>query len=613
MVTADSEQIRASEIGGLDPITFEVIRNGLSSVVDEMAVMVEKVAFSTVVSEGRDFSGAICASNGDLVAQGDQDIPLIGGTVPYRIKAMLGIVPEQEIREGDVFLLNDPFLGGTHAQDVSAIMPVFSEGERIGFVQTAAHYPDIGGASPGSFNPAAASSYAEALLIPPIHIVRGGKLDKAVESLILRNVRVPEVIRGDLRGTIEACRAGHERLQALLAKYGKEMIKQMMVAVVEYSERLLRNEVRALPDGSYSWTDYIDRDPLGDSEAPLPVKLRMTISGDRLKYDFAGTAPQARGPVNIPVSALYASCMTATKHIFNNVPLTQGLLNAIDFLVPPRTVVSAEHPVPVSGGAAAAAEKVVSCVHGCFMQVVPERAMACPTNLTNMCIGGFDARPGRDHEYVMYLWMAGGWGARPAKKDNHTFLMPLAAGTRTQPAETLERLYPILIDGYGMKADSEGAGRHRGGFGFFWNFRLTHEGATIAVQGDRERVPAWGFDGGLSPAGNRLIYAPGTPDEENLGIMRGDISVQPGLLLDYSQGGGGGWGDPHERPVEWVVEDVLNGLVSVERARDVYGVAMQITDEETLTHHVDEAETRRLRGSDDADSSSAAGEGDEAT
>jgi N-methylhydantoinase B len=613
VVTAASEQLSASYIGGLDPITFEVIRNGLSSVVDEMAVMVEKVAFSTVVSEGRDFSGAICASNGDLVAQGDQDIPLIGGTVPYRIKAMLGLVPEEEIGEGDVFLLNDPFLGGTHAQDVSAIMPVFCEGERIGFVQTAAHYPDIGGAAAGSFNPAAASSYAEALLIPPIHIVRGGKLDHAVEALILRNVRVPEVIRGDLRGTIEACRAGHERLQALVAKYGKETITRMMVAVVEYSERLLRNEIRALPDGSYAWTDYIDRDPIGDSDVPLPVKLRMTISGDRLKYDFSGTAPQARGPVNIPVSALYASCMTATKHIFNSVPLTQGLLNAIDFAVPPRTVVSAEHPAPVSGGAAAAAEKIVSCVHGCFIQVVPKRAMACPTNLTNMCIDGFDGRPMRNRDYVMYLWMAGGWGARPAKKDNGTFLMPLAAGTRTQPAETLERLYPILIEGYGLKEDSEGAGRHRGGFGLFWRFRLTHQGASIAVQGDRERVPGWGFDGGLAPAGNRLIYAPGTPEEEDVGIMRGGVSVEPGRVLDYSQGGGGGWGDPHERPVDWVVEDVLNGLVSPERARDVYGVEMLITDEDTLAYRVDEAETRRLRGAEGSQASPDDGERETAT
>jgi N-methylhydantoinase B len=579
----------------LDPITFEVLRNALVSVVDEMAVMVEKLAFSTVVSEGRDFSGAICTTDGDLVAQGDQDIPFIGGTIPYRLKALLAHVPEDEIEEGDVFLHNDPFLGGTHAQDVSAIMPVFWQGERVAFVQTCAHFPDIGGPSAGSFNPDARSTYEEGLLLPPIHIVRRGRLEHGVERLLLRNVRTPETIRGDLRSTIEACRAGEERLHALLRKYGSEVVVAEMHALIDYSERLVRAEVAKLPDGKYSWTDQIDRDPGADTDDPVTIGLDVTVAGDELVYDFSRTSPQAKSPVNVPRSAVFSASMTATKHIFPDVPLNQGILRAIRFVVPARSVISAEHPTPVSGGASGAAEKIVSCIHGCFMQVAPERAMACPTNLTNLCIGGFDPRPGYESDYVMYLWLAGGWGARPGKKDHHTYFAPLGAGTRTQPAELLEHRFPVLIEGYGLKPDSEGAGRHRGGFGLHWPLRLTHGPATLIVEGDRERFGSWGFAGGEAARGNHLVYAPGTDEEDTIGMMRGGYRIDAGRLLEYWQGGGGGWGPPDERPVEWVLEDVVNGLVSLERARDVYGVAVRVLDEEALRYEVDAGETERLR------------------
>jgi N-methylhydantoinase B len=583
-------------VGGetIDPVTFEVLRRALSSVVDEMAVMLEKVAFSTVVSEGRDFSGAICSPTGDLVAQGEQDLPLIGGTIPFRVKAIIEAIGDG-IDDGDMFLFNDPYLGGTHAQDVSLVMPVFWEGELFAFVQTSAHWPDLGGSMPGSFDSEAESCFEEALMIPPVHLVREGVLDEDILRLILRNLRVPRVVRGDALAMIEACKIGEARVKALLESYGPELLSAEMDAVMDYSERRLREEFAKLPDGVYEWSDAIDSDPALDNDDPLPVRLKMTIAGDQATYDFTGTAPQAGGPVNAPYSSCFSAAVATTKAVYPEIPVNQGLFRAIELIVPEGTVVSAQFPAPVSGVACGAAEKVVSCVHGCFMQLVPERSMACPANLMNICLGGFDPRPGREEDYVMYCWLAGGWGARPGRKDNFTALVPLASGTKLQPAEFLERAYPILVEGYGLEPDSEGAGRHRSGFGLRFPVRLTDGRAVLSVLGDRgTRVP-WGYDGGHSPGNNGIVTKADTDSAESIGVMRAGVRVEDGDLLRYWCGGGGGWGHPFERPAEWVLDDVIDELVSVERARDVYGVVIHPHDPEALDYELDVEATQRLR------------------
>jgi N-methylhydantoinase B len=221
--------------------------------------------------------------------------------------------------------------------------------------------------------------------------------------------------------------------------------------------------------------------------------------------------------------------------------------------------------------------------------------MACPSNLVNICLGGLDPRPGKNRDYVMYCWLAGGWGARSIAGDNQTMLVPLAAGTKIQPAEFLEREYPIRVEGYGMRPNSEGAGRFRGGFGLSFPIRLTHGEAILSVQGDRGRYTPWGFAGGLSPIGNGMIYQPGTEEEENIGVMRAGFRVHAGALLDYWQGGGGGWGSPLDRAPELVLRDVENELVSVDRAKDVYGVVLRLVDADLNTYEVDEETTAELR------------------
>ncbi len=596
----DKSQIQPSDsepfTTDLDPVTFEVLSSAFTAVVDEMGIMLERVSFSTVTTIGKDYACGLCTPEGEVFSRGAGGLPLFGGTIGHRVGAVIAAIRPERLLDGDVFVHNDPFLGGTHAQDVSAVMPVFSAGQLVAFVHAASHWPDVGGPVPGSFNANATSTYAEGLLIPPIHLVRAGEWDEEVEALLLRNVRVQQVIRGDLRGLVEACRMGRSELHRLLEQYGVGVVRAAQTGLMSLTERLLRQEVTSLADGTYSWTDYIDKDPCGPTDSPVPVVVSLTIDGDRAKYSFVGTAPAAVGPVNCPRSSTEAACIATTQAIFPAIPLNDGLRRVIEFDLPEDLVLSARYPSPVSGHGANAAEKIVSCIHGCFMQVAPDRAMACPTNLMNMAISGVDGRGGRAAEFVFYLWLCGGWGARPARRDNGTYVTPLAAGTHVQPLESLEREYPIHFMAFELMQDSEGPGKHRSGFGVRLPFRMTSGEARLSTMGDREVMRPWGIEGGGEPKyGNGLVYGSDWSNPVNIGAMRPDQPIEANVPLELWQSGGGGWGAPLDRCLEWVVEDVLDGLVSRQRAETVYGVIMRGPESPDDSPRLDEEGSIALR------------------
>jgi N-methylhydantoinase B len=599
------------ETADIDPITFEVLANAFNAIVDDMGAMLEKVSFSTVTTIGKDYACVLATPTGEVFARGAGGLPLLTGTATARIEATLAAIGLENMRDGDVFLHNDPFTGGTHGQDVAAIMPIFVDGEAIAFAFSSSHWPDVGGAVPGSFNSDADSTHGESLLIPPTAIISAGTWNVQVEQLILRNVRIPDIIRGDLRGMIEACRIGRVELLDLVEKYGLGLVLREMTALMSHSERLMRQFIGRLPNGIYSWTDYIDRDPGSDSDEPIEVVVDVTVEDDQLIVDFTRSGRQAVGPVNASRSATVAAFSSGLKEIFHEVPWNAGLERPVQFITLPGSIVDAEYPHPVSGVAASPAEKVIACVHGCFMQIAPERSMACPTNLVNVSVHGRDTRDGRDEEFVMYIWLAGGWGGRVATRDAGTSMFPLGPGTNLQPAESLERIYPIQFDAFELETDSEGAGLHRGGFGFSCPFRVVGSAAKINVQGDRQRYPGWGYDGGLPAKGNGLVYAAGTGSEKEIAIMSAGNRVDPDVRLDFWQSGGAGWGQPLERPVDWVTEDVLNGLVSVDRARDVYGVVYESIDLALQTSRVNASATseRRAHLRSTADDSAALGTG----
>ena len=381
----------APERVDIDPITFEVLRNALVSVVDQMEAMLEKVAFSLVVNEARDLSNSLCNANGDLVAAGEVDLPAHVGTIPYMMRGILGCLGEEAVaalRDGDIIVMNDPFLGGSHNMDVRMVMPVFAREELVAWVATSVHWSDIGGPVPGGFNPTARNTFEEGLVITPIHIVREGVIDENLVRLLLRNVRIPDALRGDLIAQIEACRTGKAGVEALLAKYGRDTVVGAFEQSIERSEQMIRAEVAKLPDGVWEWEDFIDYDPNGDPDKPLRVHLRMTIDGDQLTYDFSASHPQGEHGAQGPPSMAWGAAAVATKSLFPHVPVNQGIDNAVRVVFTRGTVVSAEFPAAVSGAFATVYDQVMSCVYGCFMQVAPERAMACPFNSVNVTISG---------------------------------------------------------------------------------------------------------------------------------------------------------------------------------------------------------------------------------
>ena len=276
-------------------------------------------------------------------------------------------------------------------------------------------------------------------------------------------------------------------------------------------------------------------------------------------------------------------------------PASEGIYNAIDVVNPEGLVTNAQFPAPISGAFATSYEVITACVFGCYLQMLPERSMACSGNMTNMVVGGFDPRDGYQRDFVMYIWKEGGYGARPGRKDNHTAISLYASGTRNEPVEVQERVYPIITHRYEFITDSPGAGRHRGGVGVARDFSLTHGDAVLSVLGSRALQPVWGWDGGLPALGSGLVYDVGGPDEEEIGVMRSGIPARKEAVIKFWEGGGGGWGEPRTRPQEWVLEDVKDEIVSLEAARDVYGVAISVVDQDACLYEVDAGETERLR------------------
>lgn len=579
-----------------DPILFQVLTSSFTSIVDEMGALIQRVAFSLVVSEGRDYCGTICTRDGALVTSGTTDLPAHLGTHPYTVRGMLewaGSEPEEYLRPGDIAIMNDAYIGGTHNHDVRVIMPVYFGSSIAAFVVNSSHWTDVGGHVPGTFDPSAKSSHGEGLIIPPCHLVKEGQINEELVGLILRNVRVSNETYGDMLAQIGAVRLAEQRLQELRQSYGEKVVLSAMTEVIAYSESLLRTEFERLPDGVWETEAFADSDPGIAGSPPVAMRMTLTIEGGRAIYDLSRSGPQAKGAINAPVSCTVSAALVATKCVFSHVPMNQGVFNAIEFRFPSEpSVVNAEYPAPISGMAAAVFPGIVNCVLNAYVHVVPERCMAGPTGLTNITWGGVDPRSDRNQDYVCYLWLEGGWGGRPAAKDNHTAMTLFATSATNQPVELHERTAPLIFDCYRLEPDSGGAGASRGSNGVTRRWHVSHGDAVLSCLGSGQIYGPWGFDGGKDAPPNRFVYAPDTEDETNIGMFVTGFEVAEDRVLEYRQAGGGGWGEPLTRPVEWVLEDVIDGYVTMDGALRDYGVVI-VADGDKL--HVDERATAERR------------------
>jgi N-methylhydantoinase B len=580
----------------LDKVTLEVLRNSFASLVDEMGITLSRSALSLVITFGRDFSGAVLTKEGDLVKQGvDDGLPAHVGTIPFTAKYALECFRE-DVASGDILLTNDPYVG-THLPDIRMIRPIFWEGELVANLCLCCHWTDVGGSVPGSFVCDARDSMTEGVTFTPVKIVERGHIREDIQRLILRNVRLPSVTRGDIRATITALETGDQRFQSIARRHGIRRVLDMFAVHIRETEQNFRRLISEFPPGEYHALDYVDRDPADrQRSAPIKIALTLRLRDGTATYDYTHSDEQGHGAINAGLAATWSGVLVATKSLFPEVDLCQGLNNAIEVITRPGSVVHAEWPAAVCGVGSCAFQKVYDTVLATYAQVAPDRVIACGANETNFILAGDDERRGGP-PYIMYCWTEGGYGAT-RESDNHSFISMYASGSKNQCVEAFEQEYPILWELFELIPDSGGAGRTRGGLGTVRRIRLAHgREALLSAIGDRERFPSWGLFGGMRALNQGLALNPGTLAQKDLGVYLAGEIVRKDDFWDFWSGGGGGYGDPLEREAQAVLEDVLDGYVSLAGARQDYGVVIHVVDAERLAYEIDIAETQRLRAS----------------
>lgn len=583
----------------LDPVTFEVLKNAFATSVNLMSEQILRTCYSFVIYS-RDFSSALCDAEGNTVMQGNQDIAVHVGTLHFQCQAVLKEFGD-DIHEGDVFAINDPYQGGTHMNDVSFLRPIFHEGTLLAFAQNKGHWADAGGSVPGSFDVSATDYYTEGLRITPVRVWSKGVFLRDVAKLLAGNTRSPEIVMGDLKAQAEATAVCEREIHRLVDKYSFDTVRTALREVQDYVEDIVTSRVAALDDGEWSTIDYIDLDPAKE-EGLVPIKVTMRIKGGRLSYSLDGSAPAVASFLNAGYGSAFSGIVAGTKTFFPDVPLNSGLYRAMDIdLGPEGTVVNAGMPHAVTGFCSGPFEKIMNAVFELWSQLMQERAMACAFNLEYLLIGGWDTRDAKKPQdkgefFMWYDWMAGGWGGRVDRDGSSATAPVFGPGLAVQPVEGQERLSPVITSHHALVTDSAGPGKFRGGVGVTKGGVLTDANKTVmSYCCDRSRSVTWGIEGGLPSIPQGVWLNRGTPDEQYLGALFSNVPVGPGDTFERPSAGGGGFGDALERDPKAVLEDVIDGYVSVGRAAKDYGVVIRPVDPEIDEYELDEEETAKLR------------------
>lgn len=578
----------------LDPVTFEVLKNAFATSVDLMSEQILRTCYSFVIYS-RDFSSALCDAQGNTVMQGSGDIAVHVGTLHFQCKAVLEEFGD-DINPGDVFAINDPYRGGTHLNDVSFIRPIFVDEDIIGFAQNKGHWADIGGNVPGSFDVNATEHFSEGLRITPVRVWHHGRFLHDVAQLLVSNTRAPAQALGDLQAQSEATAVCEREVLRLVGKYSRETVVAAMQETQDYVERSVLNSLKGLPQGQWETVDYIDFDP-AHGEGLVPIKIRLTLDGNGIHYDLTGSAAAVETFLNSGYGTTYSAIYAGTKTFFPEVPLNSGFYAAVTAEIGDEgTVVNAGWPHAVTGFCSGPYEKVMNGIFELWSQVMPERAMACAFNLEYLLIGGHDSRTAAGQYFMWYDWMAGGWGGRQTKDGSSATSPVFGTGLAVQPVEGQERLNPVLTSRHEISTDSGGPGRHRGGCGVEKGGVLTDATKTVmSYCCDRGRSVTWGIEGGLPSVPHGVWLNKGTSDERYLGATFSNVAVRSGDAFTRPSAGGGGFGDPLERTIEEVLDDVIDEYVSVERAELDYGVVITAIDPEVDDYQVDYEATQAAR------------------
>jgi N-methylhydantoinase B len=571
---------------GAEAIRRELIREGLASICEEMAVSVIRTSHSETVKSAMDFSTALCDAKGEIIAQG-VTLPNQLGALPDAVAAVLrefgdGLVP------GDVVMVNDPFAGGMHLPDVFVVKPTFRDGSRVGIVATVAHHADLGGLVAGSMSPYAEECYQEGLRIPPLRLYAAGMPEHGVFALLRANTRVPEIVLGDLSAQLVACDTGERGLLRLIDHHGAEVFAEQVAALLDATEQLTRAEIRTIPDGTYRFTDYLDDD--GVHEGAVPITVAVTILDGSVAMDFTGTAPQVRASLNSTLSFTKSNAYAAMRTLLRtDIPNNAGFFRPITVTAPLGSLVNCVLPA-ATGTRGLTGFRVLDAVYGALAPAVPDRVMgASDGGLSLVTVGGRREAGGDRFSGVELL--SGAWGGQ-AELDGQDGVPNLGANVSNIPVEMLEAAIPCRVDRYGFVPDTGGAGLHRGGVSIEREYTFLGE-ATLSVRADRATILPYGIGAGRpgTPSANRFEGVDGMSQAMPSKFSR---SVAAGDRFYHRTAGAGGWGDPLGRAPGDVAKDVRNGLLSPERALAEYAVA--VTPDGTVDEVATDAERGRRRG-----------------
>lgn len=567
----------------IDPITFAVIKNGLDSIVDEMAYDVMRTARSEIVKDVMDFSAAICDASGNMIAQA-KTVALHLGAVPEA----MGVVLDQysgDLSPGDAVILNDPYQGGMHLPDIFMFMPIFHGPDLQGFTVVICHHTDVGGRVAGSNASDSTEIFQEGIRIPALKLFEEGEINETLIKLIDLNVRLPDRVIGDLKAQFAACRTGAREMSKLFERYGAETAQMYFTELLDYAERMTREEIGQWPDGTYEFTDYIDDD--GFSDTPLPISISITVHGDSVTVDYDGTAPQVPAALNSTKSYTNSCTYLSVRCVLKgDIPNNAGVFRAIEVKAPEASIVNPRMPAACAARALTG-YRIVDAMFGALSKIAPDRVPAAGEGgNTVVCLGGYrdDGSP-----FIIVDMICGAWGGRPDRDGIEAITNPSQNLSNT-PVETMESQHPVRVEEYALVPDSCGAGEYRGGLGVARSYRLLADEAGLQLRADRMKIRPYGLAGGgeAEPAVNEITTRDGAqvslPSKINRKMDQGD-------LVRHVQPGGGGFGDPLQRDPQRVARDVWNTKITADYAREHHRVVV-----DPATGVLDEASTAALRG-----------------
>ena len=557
----------------VDPTTRAVVHGALQQVVEEMDAVFVASAFSPVICDAWDrASGIYDGRSGEVIAQGETGLPLFIATMQFTVQAVMASTSANNLAEGDIYIVNDPYAGGTHLMDVRLVAPYFHKGKPLFFAANTGHWPDIGGMAPGGWAAGATEMYQEGLRIPPLALYRRGELNREVLELIFANIRGRSSDRrGDVQAQVAALRMGLERLGGVVDRFREETILSCVDDFYDRAENLTRSRIASLPNGTYHAEDVLDNDGIDDR--PVRIALDLTVRNDQIHFDFSDTDPATRGPVNCPYPTTVTSCAIAIKHLFPDVPINAGFLRPLSFGVPAGSLLSPRFPSPVSGSTTETPQRIIDVVLKAFVEIDPDRTLAsCFSTGSNHAMAGSDPEGG---SYAFINFFGGGYGGS-SSGDGLTNGATLLSVARTPSLEVMEQRFPIRFHRFAVREGSAGPGTFRGGLGIEAEFELLRGEATFNLFGDRARFGPPGVLGGgpAAPARHTLIVE-GDAWDPPRGAKVQNVQLRVGDRVVIRTPGGGGYGDPDSRDPAQVAADVGNGYLDAVAAERDYGVVIR--------------------------------------